>query len=298
MAGTLTAFDLAQLPPPAAVEEIDFEAILASMLADLRARDPAFTSTVESDPAYKVLEATAYREVILRQRVNDAARRRLLAFAAGADLDQLAAFYGMQRLVVTQADPTASPPVVAVYETDSAFRVRVRERIMGSSAAGTASWYKFHALTASPHVRDVAVDAPLGGVVRVSVMGDTTDGAPSAEALQAVTDVVTSNDVRALCHTVQVVPAELATVDVVANIRLQPTASASLIAEIEAALLAAFEQARGLGWDVTTSWLVARLQVPGVHSVELVQPAVNVAVAPNQCAALGTVALNYTGRGA
>ena len=142
---------------------------------------------------------------------------------------------------------------------------------------------------------DALLDATFAGTLSEAHVGQArSDGSLVVWSAppEAVADVVTSDDVRALCHTVQVVAAELATVDVVANIRLQPTASASLIAEIESGLLAAFEQARGLGWDVTTSWLVARLQVPGVHSVDLVQPAANVVVAPNQCAALGAVTLN------
>lgn len=298
MAGNLTAFDLAQLPPPDVVETLDFEAILASMLADLRARDPNFTSTVESDPAYKLLEATAYREIIVRQRINDAARRRLLAFATGGDLDQLAAFYGVQRLVVDPGNANTIPPIAPTFESDDAFRVRVRDRIMGSSAAGTAGWYRFHALTASGQIRDVAVDAPGGGQVRVTVLAKTATGAPTPEMIQAVSDVVLSPDVRALCHTVQVVPAQVVTIDVNANVRLLPNAQLSVIGDLETALRSAFEQARGLGWDVTESWLIARLQVPGVHSVELLAPTSNVSVAPNQCANLGTITLNYIGRGA
>lgn len=290
--------DLSSLAAPGVVETLEYEAIVSAMLADLRARDPSFTATVESDPAYKLIEVAAYRELIVRQRVNDVARRRLLAFASGADLDQLAAFYGVQRLVVDPGNPDAFPPVPPTYEADEAFRIRVRERIMGSSAAGSAAWYRFHALSASGLIRDVAVDAPAGGMVRVSVLGNAVDGTPTAETMDAVRAVVLSDDVRVLCHQVTVVPAEIITVNVAANITLLPTANPAVIGDLEAILRAAFEQSRGLGWDVTASWLVARLQVPGVHSVQLVTPAASVAVAPNQYAALGTVALTYTGRGA
>lgn len=293
-----TLIDLSSLPAPGVVETLDYEAIASAMLADLRARDPSFTATVESDPAYKLIEVAAYRELIVRQRVNDASRRRLLAFAEGADLDHLAAFYGVQRLVVTPANPNAIPPTNAIYETDAAFRARVRERIMGSSAAGSAAWYRFHALSASGLIRDVAVDAPAGGMVRVSVLGNAGDGTPTAETMDAVRAVVLSDDVRVLCHQVTVVPAEIITVNVAANITLLPTANPAVIGDLEAILRAAFEQSRGLGWDVTASWLVARLQVPGVHSVQLVTPAASVAVAPNQCASLGAVTVAYTGRGA
>jgi phage-related baseplate assembly protein len=291
-----TVIDLSSLPTPDVVESLEFESILAGMVVDLQARAPELTALLESDPALKVLQVAAYRETLLRQRINDAARRRLLAFANGTDLDHLAAFYGVQRLMLDSGDPSAVPPVDPAYETDAVFRQRVRDRIMGSSAAGTAGWYRYHAMTADASIRDVAVDAPAGGTVRVTVLADTETGAPTAETLAAVADVVLSPSVRALCHAVQVVPAEVVPIDVAARITLQPSAQLALVGDVEATLRAGFAQAAGLGWDVTASWLIARLQVPGVHSVDLVAPAANVAIGPNQCATLGGVTLTYTGR--
>jgi phage-related baseplate assembly protein len=293
-----SVIDLKNLPAPTVVETLDFDAIFSAMLADLKARDPNFTATVESDPVYKLLEAGAYRELIIRQRVNDVARRRFIAFASGADLEHLAAFYGLSRLMVDAGNPDATPPVPPTYETDDAFRVRVRERIMGSSAAGSANWYRYHALTAHGGVKNVGVDAPSGGNVRVSVLGIDGDGTPSDETIEAVRAVVTSGDVRALCHNVTVVPAEIVQVDVVANVTLLPAASDTVIDTIASDLAVSFNAARGLGWDVTKSWLVAQMQVSGVHHVELVTPSANVSVAPYQCAALRNVTINYSGRGA
>lgn len=102
MSSTFTALDLSQLPPPEVVEGLSFETILAEMTADLKARDPAFDALVESDPAMKILEVAAYRELLLRQRVNDAARGVMLAYAAGADLDHLGALFGVKRLTGTK----------------------------------------------------------------------------------------------------------------------------------------------------------------------------------------------------
>src|SRR5690606_1403888 len=85
MPGTsaISTLDLSLLPAPDVVEALDFETIFAAMLADLQARDPTFDALVESDPAYKVLQVSSFRELLLRQRVNDAARERMLAFASG-----------------------------------------------------------------------------------------------------------------------------------------------------------------------------------------------------------------------
>ena len=93
-----------------------------------------FSALVESDPAIKLLEVAAYRETILRARVNDAFKATLLAFAAGNDLDNLAAFYGLTRLA---------------QETDAELKDRTINRIQGSSTAGGAAWYRYQALTAN-----------------------------------------------------------------------------------------------------------------------------------------------------
>ena len=86
--------DLSKLPAPQLIEELDYEKILTEMRTKLRELLPEWTGyELESDPANKVLEVAAYREMLLRQRVNEAARGVLVAFAQGSDLDHLAAFY-------------------------------------------------------------------------------------------------------------------------------------------------------------------------------------------------------------
>lgn len=85
------------IPAPEVIEQISYEEILAAMLADLISRDSSFTALVESDPAYKILEVAAYREVLIRQRTNEAALQTMLAYATGANLDQIAARYEVTR---------------------------------------------------------------------------------------------------------------------------------------------------------------------------------------------------------
>ena len=73
--------DLSKIPPPDIIEPLSYELILSRMQEALVAKDPQFSALVESDPAIKVLEIAAWREFLLRQRVNDAVRANLLAFA-------------------------------------------------------------------------------------------------------------------------------------------------------------------------------------------------------------------------
>lgn len=125
--------------------ELSFDDIFSAILADFQARYPDFSAFLESDPAVKVLEVAAYREMLLRNRINVAARAQMLAFSSGGDLDHLGAFCGVARLV---------------GEGDEALRRRIRQRIMGFSNAGGADLYRYWALTASPEIADVAVDSP------------------------------------------------------------------------------------------------------------------------------------------
>ena len=133
------AIDLSKLPEPNVIENLDYEALLEAAIARL---GPDYVVS-EADPAYKVLESAAYRELLLRQRVNDGARSVLLATARGRDLDNLAALLGVERQVVTPADPDAIPPVEAVYESDERLRLRTQLAPSAISTAGPVSSYRY-----------------------------------------------------------------------------------------------------------------------------------------------------------
>lgn len=273
--------DLSSLPAPEVVEQLSFEAILQSKLNTFLGVAPEFTTLVESDPAIKLLEADAYDEMVLRQRINDAARARLLAFATGADLDQLAAFYGVTRLT---------------GELDTPFKARVRAAIMSRSAAGTKAQYRFAALSASVDIADVSVDSPWGGHVRVSVLSRVGNGAPTPELLQTVRDVVLSDSVRALCHTVGVVGVEMVLFDVVGKVWLTPTAPDTVFDALPDRLLAAHAAQIGIGVNVPLSWIIKQLQVFGVQRVELSSPTEQVVVDDYQRAKISLINLVLAGR--
>ncbi|MGD7186286.1 baseplate assembly protein, partial [Ralstonia pseudosolanacearum] len=113
----MATIDLSQLPAPAVVETLDYEAILAERKDYFVSLYPAdqrdavrATLELESEPITKLLQENAYRELVWRQRVNDAARGVMLAFAEGEDLEQIAANFNVQRLTITPADDTTVPP--------------------------------------------------------------------------------------------------------------------------------------------------------------------------------------------
>lgn len=298
MAGAFTAVDLSRLPFPDVVETIDFETILAAMLDDLRARDPAFTAIVESDPAYKVLEVAAYREVLLRQRVNEAAKAVTLAYAAGADLDQIAARYNVQRLVLVPANPSAFPPVAEVLEPDEDLRRRVQLAFEGLSTAGPEGAYVFHALGAHPDVLDASATSPTPGVVVVSVLSRVGNGAPAAPVLAAVSSVLNDGEVRPLTDNVTVQAATIVNFTVVAALTLYPGPDAAVVlAEANARLADYLARSRRLGRDVTRSGIFAALHSEGVQNVALTQPAADVVVTPSQAANCTATTVTVAGTG-
>ena len=96
----MAVIDLSQLPAPQIVDVPDFESLLAKRKAAFVALYPANereavmrTLALESEPVTKQLQESTYREILLRQRINEAAQAVMVAYAIGGDLDQLAANY-------------------------------------------------------------------------------------------------------------------------------------------------------------------------------------------------------------
>lgn len=277
----MATIDFSSIPAPEIIEPLDFETILGEMITDLQDRDPSYTEILESDPGIKILEVAAARELILRQRINDALQATLLRYASGGDLDNLAAFYGVVRLT---------------DEVDAAFRARVIERVMGSSTAGGAAWYRFAALSASPDVRDAAVSSPSSGQVAIAILSKLGNGTPSSGLLTTVNTAVQSDSVRVITDTVTVTGATIITVPVTAQVYLYPETPIEVFDGLQAGLTAAFAAASGLGWDVTRSWLIAQLHPAGVQRVVLTAPAADVVCGPSQAPTLGTITLTMAGR--
>jgi len=283
MTGTFTAVDLSRLPFPAVVEPLDFETIFAAMLSDLRARYPDFSALLESDPAYKLLEVAAYRELILRARVNDAAKAITLAYAVGSDLDHLAANFNVQRLLITPANPTALPPVPAVYESDTDLRRRVQLAFEGLSTAGPVGAYLFHTLGAHGDVLDASVDSPTPGVVVVAVLSRVGDGTASPALQAAVDAALNAESVRPLTDMVQVQSAAIVPYAVAATLTLYPGPDAAVVLADAQARLAAYNAANHrLGRDITRAGVIAALCTAGVQNVALATPAADIVITPAQ----------------
>ncbi len=279
------AIDLSQLPAPTVVEPLDFETIFAAMLADLQARNPVFTALVESDPAYTILEVAAYREVLIRQRVNDGARAVMLASAQGADLDQLGALFGVARLVVEPGDPTAVPPVEPTYETDARLRARIQLAPEAVTTAGAGGAYLFHALSADATVADIALTSPSPGEVVVTVLSTIGDGTPDQALLDTVAAALTAEDVRPLTDQVIVQAPTILPYTVTATLDTYPGPDPAVVATAaQAAVQRYADDHHKMGFDIPLSGLYAALHQPGVQKVTLTSPVADLTVQPTEVA--------------
>lgn len=283
MAGAFTVIDISQLTAPEVVESLDFETIFDSMLADLLQRDETFTALVESDPAYKILEVCAYRELLIRQRVNEAAKAVMLAYATGADLDQLGANVGVQRLVITPADETTVPPTPAVMESDADFRARIQLSPEGYTTAGSEGSYVFHGLGASSDVKDVQATSTDPGKVTVYVLSRTGDGTAPQTTIDAVTSTLNGETIRPMTDQVTVLSANIVeyTIEAVLTLFPGPDSSVVLQSAIDAVTTYA-ETQRRIGYDVPLSGLYRALHQPGVQNVTLISPAASLVLGDGQ----------------
>ncbi|MEZ3501598.1 baseplate J/gp47 family protein [Pantoea sp. KPR_PJ] len=288
----MATIDLSQLPAPDVVETLDYETLLAERKATLISLYPAEqqaaitrTLTLESEPLVKLLQENAYRELILRQRINEAAKASMVAWATGSDLDQLGANNGVTRLTLRAADNSTIPPTAAVRESDDSFRVRIAAAFEGLSVAGPGGAYEYHARSADGRVADASAISPSPAEVVITVLSREGDGSAPADLLTKVASALNDENVRPVADRVSVQSAAIVSYRVEATLYLYPGPEAEPIrAAAEAKLLAFITAQSRLGRDIRRSALFAALHVEGVQRVELAQPTADVVLDKTQAA--------------
>ncbi|HDR2158949.1 TPA: baseplate assembly protein [Enterobacter cancerogenus] len=282
--------DLSLLAAPDVVEEVDYEMLLAERKATFVSLFPedqqeavARTLTLESEPIVKLLEENVYREVIWRQRVNEAARAVMLAYAAGSDLDQIGANSNVARLVIRPADNTTFPPTPAVMEADTDYRLRIQQAPEGLSVAGSTGAYQFHGRSADGRVADISVISPEPACVTVSVLSRENNGTASEDLIAAVRNALNDEDVRPVADRVTVQSANIVNYKIDASLFLYPGPEREPVLNAAKARLQAYITAQHrLGRDIRKSAIYAALHVEGVQRVELAAPAVDIVLDETQ----------------
>lgn len=277
---TFTAVDLSRLPAPDIIETLDYETLLGDAVARFKAEMAALGVTIEtrdSDPAMKLLQTFAYLAQLLRQRVNDAARAVMPAYAVGADLDNLAALFGIMRQVVTPADEANSIP--AVMESDTEFRRRMVLAPEGYSVAGPEGAYLAHALSADADVLDATATSPAPGVVLLSLLSRTGDGTASQQLIDVVEGYVSADTRRPLTDLVVVQSAQIIPFAVDYDLTSFSGPDGTLVFETSLASVHAYvAESHKIGRDITMSALYRAAHVEGAQNIRFNSPAQDILV--------------------
>ncbi|EPZ4750254.1 baseplate assembly protein [Klebsiella quasipneumoniae] len=285
----MPTIDLSQLPSPTIIEALDFETILADVKAVMVAAFPedqqaavAAALTLESEPLTIIAQAMAYRELLLRQRINEGAAACMLSHATGDDLDNIAANLDTERLVITEATDTAD----ALTESDEALRLRAQAAFEGMSVAGPSAAYEYFARSASGQVSDARATSPSPAEVVVAVLSTEGDGTASAALLAAVAAAVNDEEVRPLGDRVTVQSAEIVPYAIDATLYLYPGPESEPIINAAMASLQTFlaDNDKKIGRDIVRSAISAALHVQGVQRVVINAPADDLQIDNTQAA--------------
>lgn len=284
------AINLAGLPPPPVIEVLDYEDILAGLLADFITRFPDYdVGGLESDPAKKVLEVAAYREMLLRARVNDAARAVMIASAGDGDLEHLGALFGVERIFVA-GNPDAVPPTLDETEDLERFRERIQLSLEAYSTAGPYGAYAYYSLTASLDVQDVAVYGPESelvdpGHVAIYILSRLGDGTPSPTLIASVEAALSPTDRRPLTDYVHVNAPTIVPFAASVTIELPHGPDPEIVrAEAEARVSAYIQSRRRVGAKVSRDGIAGSAFVSGVEDVTVTSPVADVVPSADEAA--------------
>lgn len=180
-------------------------------------------------------------------------------------------------------------------EDDDHLRERIKLAPEAFSTAGSVQAYRFHALSASQAVLDVAVLSATPGTVQLYPLAVT--GLPDANLLSLVEATCSAEKRRPLSDTVQAIAPTQVDYAITASLTLYATADAPSVqaAALAAAQAYAIDRAAGLGRDIVPSQLVAALSVPGVYQVTLTAPAAINVLNANQWAHCTGITISLTG---
>lgn len=309
--------DLPQLPAPNIIENLDFESILKNWVTKFSGLAPDLVaSLLESDPAMRNMQAGSYRELLLRQRINEACKGLMLAYATAEDLDHIAANRGVKRHLIDPGDPDALPQIEPTYEDDESLRRRAQMAPEGYSTAGPDGAYIFHTLNAHADILDASVDAPqfalheptdeakallpeksivlivthdaglenpIPGDVVINVLSRKGEGIPDEEVLAAVNSNLNKDEIVPLTDYPRPRAAEIIQYEIEAELVFYPGPSADVCFEAAERSAQAYADAtHKMGYDVTISGIHAALHQPGIQNVRLISPATDIIIDKHQ----------------
>ena len=270
----------ANLQPMIVLEQIDVEQIIADRMARLKdlwkQYDPPSAAQydveeLEFDPIKINQEACSYFELLLRDRVNQAARSITLAYAIGTDLDAIASRY-----------PGGVPRQEG--ESDDRYRRRIWLSPNTLSPHGTAEAYEFWALTAVPELRDVtalrSVMHDYYPTILITCLANiVNEPSPTMEQLVFVRSYIQSLSRMGLTDVISVNPPKIKEIEYTIDVYLFPgPAPDQTIQRIIINLQRLIDSQYWLGHDHTHTAIHAACALSGVHHIDIVSPTEDVTI--------------------
>lgn len=268
----MSVIDLSALPAPKIIEELSFEEIYQQRKQRLLELYPqaADTLELESEPLAYLLQESAYRETILRQRINEAVKATMLALAGGSDLDQVVANNNTQRLIIQEGD--ADNPTI--YEDDESLRLRGQQSFNMLTTAGPRSQYEILAKSADGRIADASAISEAPAEVSITVL--THEGNPDTELLNKVRAALSQEDKTPIGDRLHINPATITNYQIEAVLHINSTPESSLVLAAAQEKLKNWLQKQELGNSLYLSKLISTLDVPGVLHVEIIRPVANI----------------------
>jgi phage-related baseplate assembly protein len=288
----------ANLQPMQVLEVIDVEAILSARMARLKQLwqfyDPPAAAQydvekLEFDPIKINQEACSYFELLLRDRVNQAARSITLAYAIGTDLDAIASRY-----------PGGVPRLDG--ESDDRYRRRIWLSPNTLSPHGTAEAYEFWALTALPALRDVtAIRAVMHDyyptILITCLMEPPADPKPSDEQLVGIRAYIQSLSRQGLTDVISVNPPKVRETEYRIHVWLYPgTAQDQTISKIVSNIATLVNDQYWLGHDHSHTAIHAACKLTGVHHIDILEPVDDVMVPLDWIVKVTSFSVTFAGR--
>ena len=261
------------------LEDLDAETILAQRMQRLKQLwseyDPPSAAqydveNLEFDPIKINQEVCTYFELLLRDRVNQAARSITLAYAIGTDLDAIASRY-----------PGGVPRLPG--ESDDRYRRRIWLSPNTLSPHGTAEAYEFWALTALPVLRDVTATRSVlydyyPTIVITCLMGlDSDNPSPTQEQLVQVRAYIQNLSRQGFTDVISISGPKVKETAYKIAVWLYPgTVPEQAMARINANLQKLVEAQYWLGHDHTHTAIHSACSISGVHHVDILEPTENI----------------------
>lgn len=272
------------LPPPKMLEQLDYENILAErkaaflnlLPADQRDQVAAVLA-LESEPITKLLQESSYRELVLRNRINDAAVSNLISFAQNSDLDYLGQLFDAPRLP---------------GELDDRYRERLLLRVAAMAGMGTREYYLFHALSVSLDVTAAEVIRTAPGYIDLVVR--LTDSQNQSDLLQQVITYFLQDHIKILGPALNIRAAIAKPINLTGMVYRLQSAPVNLAAQLQQSWPLLLAKHAKLGQSIAKTWAVKTLHVDGVARLDIEIPDV-IAIRSDEYAVAGTTQISDGG---